>query len=690
MGESDDEYDWEPPADLPEGVSKEVVKEADVDSYRKPKKGDEVTVHYVGSLEADGTEFDSSRARGQPINFTLGVGEVIKGWDLAVPTMRKGEVSKITIKPEFAYGEPGQPPKIPPSATLVFEIELISWVSKDDLFNDGGVIKAIVEEGSGFENPKKDQEVCMSLKANASDGSIIDERQSLDYTPGSGVFDEKVARVVDKTLTKMKKAEKCILTCKKGYVYPAEHGQVKLELTLEEMFEVADVSFLKNRSVIKKQIKEGDAYETPRDGYEVTVKVNAVTDGQKSLSSTAWPQDVNFLCGEGEVCDAVEAAVCEMKKGERAVVTCFAPQKCIDAKLGITEASVSGVSSVVFDLELADFSKDQDMWSLSNPQKIALGTKRKDAGGRLFRAKRFELALEKYKKVAEVLNNVDSNNEDWKLQAAELKRTSELNKAACYLQLGECGSALISCDAVLKEDKVNVKALFRRAKAHHGRAEFLEAIHDVERVLELDPANTEARALLPQLKREQRLADKESQSTFAKMCKGFGKLGADKENRQPEKKKEEPRPAVDPRALEMVSVTFRVEYETEPEESVFVVGAAEELGAWDLSKAVQMTRKPAPKDWRALATARVEGQPDGRPPKEPNPWEVMIDVNQSAGKLLYNYLIRGPGGDRLEEGHKHAIQLGGLGGSRARSLDKWGEGAAYDRIPEDGADEADR
>merc|ERR1719159_894079 len=131
-----------PASALPEGITKEVTIEAPAESWKKPKKGDEVEVHYVGTLESDGSQFDSSRDRGQPFKFTLGRGQVIKGWDLGVATMKKGEVAKFTLAPEFAYGESGSPPKIPENATLVFEVELISWVSQDDLFGDEGVIKA--------------------------------------------------------------------------------------------------------------------------------------------------------------------------------------------------------------------------------------------------------------------------------------------------------------------------------------------------------------------------------------------------------------------------------------------------------------------------------------------------------------------------------------------------------------------
>jgi FK506-binding protein 4/5 len=75
-------------------------------------------VHYTGRLE-DGTVFDSSVDRGEPFSFTLGHSQVIKGWDTAVATMKKGEKVELTLKPDYAYGADGSPPKIPASATLV-------------------------------------------------------------------------------------------------------------------------------------------------------------------------------------------------------------------------------------------------------------------------------------------------------------------------------------------------------------------------------------------------------------------------------------------------------------------------------------------------------------------------------------------------------------------------------------------
>merc|ERR1711887_452471 len=98
----------------------------------KSRKGDTLHMHYTGTLQ-DGTEFDSSIPRGEPLSFTLGSGQVIKGWDQGLLAMCAGEKRKLVIPPELGYGDRGAGDKIPGGSVLIFEVELIKIDRKDEL-----------------------------------------------------------------------------------------------------------------------------------------------------------------------------------------------------------------------------------------------------------------------------------------------------------------------------------------------------------------------------------------------------------------------------------------------------------------------------------------------------------------------------------------------------------------------------
>ncbi|HEX8648558.1 MAG TPA: FKBP-type peptidyl-prolyl cis-trans isomerase [Thermoleophilaceae bacterium] len=122
------DLDKKPRVDIPKGdPPKKLVKQDIVKGKGKAaKKGDDVEMQYVGVLYDGGTEFDASWNTGEPFPFKLGEGGVIKGWDEGIVGMKEGGRRKLIIPPDLAYGPSGQPPTIPPNATLVFVVDLIS------------------------------------------------------------------------------------------------------------------------------------------------------------------------------------------------------------------------------------------------------------------------------------------------------------------------------------------------------------------------------------------------------------------------------------------------------------------------------------------------------------------------------------------------------------------------------------
>ena len=101
-----------------------VYEDTKIGTGAPAKAGQFATVHYTGWL-TDGKKFDSSRDRNTPLNFPIGAGRVIKGWDEGIQGMKVGGIRKLTIPGNLGYGEQGAGSDIPPNATLIFEVELL-------------------------------------------------------------------------------------------------------------------------------------------------------------------------------------------------------------------------------------------------------------------------------------------------------------------------------------------------------------------------------------------------------------------------------------------------------------------------------------------------------------------------------------------------------------------------------------
>eukprot|EP01130_Rhizamoeba_saxonica_P009672 TRINITY_DN3942_c0_g2_i1.p1 TRINITY_DN3942_c0_g2~~TRINITY_DN3942_c0_g2_i1.p1 ORF type:complete len:401 (-),score=121.81 TRINITY_DN3942_c0_g2_i1:43-1245(-) len=208
------------------GVTKEIITPGR--GELTPMIGFDVSVHYVGYLE-DGTKFDSSRDRGEPFDFKLQYGSVIKGWVEAVQTMKLGEVANVKIQSEYAYGEKSFPPSIPAHANLLFEIEIISFGRITDISKDGGIIKnELVSSTGGWQTPSYET-ICsanITGKLGSDEGDVFYNVTEHTFTIGEGHIPDHLEQVV----TTMKMGERSSITVQPSHGYGDEglEGEVSV------------------------------------------------------------------------------------------------------------------------------------------------------------------------------------------------------------------------------------------------------------------------------------------------------------------------------------------------------------------------------------------------------------------------------------------------------------------------------
>ncbi|OAY46118.1 peptidyl-prolyl cis-trans isomerase FKBP20-1 isoform X1 [Manihot esculenta] len=141
------------------GVIKTIIRQAKPGALGPSEDLPLVDVHYEGTLAESGQVFDTTREDNTVFSFEIGKGSVIQSWDIALRTMKVGEVAKITCKPEYAYGSAGSPPDIPSDATLIFEVELVACKPRK-----GSSMSSVSEERARLEELKKQRELAAATK----------------------------------------------------------------------------------------------------------------------------------------------------------------------------------------------------------------------------------------------------------------------------------------------------------------------------------------------------------------------------------------------------------------------------------------------------------------------------------------------------------------------------------------------
>lgn len=531
------------------GVVKEIIQHG-VNGWQKPENGDDVQMHYRGTL-LDGTEFDSSYSRNTPFVFKLGEGKVIKGWDIVGKTMAKGEKAKVTLRPEYAYGDSGSPPKIPQNATLVFEMELLSWTSKRDVFGDGLVIKSEINAGEGWERPGKLAEVTLAIDAVAVDDATPNESKPL-YS-GETTFSlgsSKAPEAWEKVVPDMKKGTILQLVCKHprtigpGVDYVPEGTPcVRYQITLKSWRKIEDI--LSDGTLVKKVLSEGEGWERPSDGANAIVAIKYFLPSKDSTLLVPPPagdalhvvEAQEFQVGAGIVIDGIDRCVQSMKLKESAMVS-IDPQHAFSSAptLLMSELSVKNVtleSTILVEITLSKFDKARDVWTMSFEDKIEEMKIRKQRGNELFKDGRYVTAKKSYERAISFFDSPTTElSVELKTQVNALLVQCHLNLAMCLDRVNDTPNVLVHCKKALEFEPSNVKALYRQGCAFLAMDDYYNALSSLKYARELNPGNLDVVKKMKELKAKRLRQDAEDKKLFSNLFGRMSKMEAKEETKK--------------------------------------------------------------------------------------------------------------------------------------------------------------
>ncbi|KAJ3188786.1 hypothetical protein HDU85_004500 [Gaertneriomyces sp. JEL0708] len=513
------------------GVTKKIISLGE--GYEKPQPDDEVSVTYIGRLVPDGDVFDQNTDKQRPFTFGLDKGMVIKGWDKGIATMKKGERAILTIKPEYAYGATGAPPKIPANATLEFEVELLDWKSVNSLTPDGRVIlRMIKKDESAWSTPKEGWEVVMDYKLTATvagEEKLVEEKKDVRFTLGEEQPFGSPSTHITAAVKKFKKGERGILTIASEYAYGHEGDSVrgippdatlKYDISLIRWHEIEQLG---KTSIVKKILTEGNGWERPQLGSTVEIRIAyARTTGPASVTFAENKTETVTLMS-GALPEALDIGIAEMKKGEKALIK--APAEYGYGRSGAQQHNIPPSEPLEFEVELVSFEKMKESWDMSRDEKLESMKKLRETGNTLFKDGKPRLAVKHYEKAVDYFSISDSDSATEKEEVDGICLPCHLNLSLCYLKMGDASKANVHATKALKIDPKNVKALYRRAQAFMDSKDYVKSIQDCEVALEVvtddDSIRCQVKLLMKKAKDAAREIEKKEKALFAKMMAGL-------------------------------------------------------------------------------------------------------------------------------------------------------------------------
>ncbi len=311
-------------------------------------------------------------------------GKVIKGWDIGVATMKKGEKARFTISSSYAYGPQGSGDKIPGNATLIFDVELLRWNEKEVTLDGGVYLKPLEKKGTGWRHPDKNDEVYVTY-VGLVDGEEFTRSNGVELVK-LGDPSSPLPSGVEKAICKeMKKGSSAIITCQSTYAFGDEGlpGKVPPKATVQYEVELKDWNAIydvcRDGGVMVKCLGQLDTYGPLCDDaaqVKMTVEGKVVPSGEVFMP----PTERQFTVGDGELPEGLERGLEKIKKGQHALITL--EPKYAYGEAGCSEPSVPANSKVEFEVTVTDVVPT---YQLQLADKLRASEKRKDQGNNFFK-----------------------------------------------------------------------------------------------------------------------------------------------------------------------------------------------------------------------------------------------------------------------------------------------------------------